>query len=397
MNILLVDDEPFMLKILSRQLVNLGFDKLTALEDPHAALQMLERGAEKFSMLLLDLQMPGIDGVEFIRHLDRVSYSGGLVLVSGEDERILHTAKRLAEAHRLQVLGALHKPVTPDQLKEVLKAVPPDANRGPRKIYNHEELRHALANQQLINHYQPQVEIGSGRFTGVESLVRWQHPDDGLVFPDQFIGTAEEHGLIDDLTRQVLGLALRQARQWQDAGLELRVSVNVSMDNLATLDFADHVAKAVKQAEIPFSSLVLEVTESRLMKNPLAPLDILTRLRLKQIGLSIDDFGTGHSSLAQLRDIPFDELKIDRSFIHGAHRQGALRGIVEASLSMARHLHMKTVAEGIEDQADWDFVKSMGCDYAQGYFIARPMPPEELEQWMSEWESRRQDPGSKPS
>lgn len=391
MNIMLLDDEPFMLKIISRQLANLGFNKITALEDPHEALAILEQDSSSFNMLLLDLQMPGIDGVEFIRHLARVNYIGGLILISGEDERILQTAKRLAEAHRLQVLGALHKPVTPEQLKQVLKTIPQDASRAPRKIYSPEELSRGLLNRELINHYQPQIEIGSGHFSGVESLVRWQHPEDGLVFPDQFIDTAEEHGLIDDLTHHVLDMALRQARQWRDAGLALQVSVNISMDNLASLDFADHVAQAVEQVKIPLSSLVLEVTESRLMKNPLAPLDILTRLRLKQIGLSIDDFGTGHSSLAQLRDIPFDELKIDQSFIHGAHCQEALRAIVEASLGMARHLRMKTVAEGIENRADWDFVKAMGCDYAQGYFIAKPMSAQALDSWIPEWEVRHHE------
>lgn len=390
MNILLLDDEQFMLKVLARQLVNLGFKKVTPVDNPLNALILLEQGGETFNMLLLDLQMPGIDGVEFIRHLDRVDYDGGLVLISGEDERILHTAKRLAEAHNLRVLGALRKPVTPDQLEQVMKTVPRDVNRTPGKTYGAETLRKGLRNRELINYYQPQVELETGRLCGVESLVRWQHPEDGLVFPDQFIGTAEEQGLIDELTGQVLDMAVQQAARWRETGLSLPVSVNISMDNLANLDFADRVTKAVEQAKVPLSSLVLEVTESRLMKNPLAPLDILTRLRLKHIGLSIDDFGTGHSSLTQLRDIPFDELKIDRGFIHGAHNDEALQAIVEASLGMAKHLRMKTVAEGIEDQADWDFIKSMGCDCAQGYFIAKPMPAKDIDQWMAEWEDRRQ-------
>ncbi len=390
MNILLLDDEQFMLKVLSRQLVNLGFKKITPVDNPLNALLLLEQGAQSFNMLLLDLQMPGIDGVEFIRHLDRVHYGGGLILISGEDERILHTARRLAEAHNLKVFGALRKPVAPEQLEQVLKTVPRDIKRTPGKIYGLEALQKGLRNRELINYYQPQVDLESGRLCGVESLVRWQHPEDGLVFPDQFIGTAEEQGLIDQLTGQVLDMALQQAARWREAGLALQVSVNISMDNLANLDFADQVTKAVKQAQVPLSSLVLEVTESRLMKNPLAPLDILTRLRLKHIGLSIDDFGTGHSSLTQLRDIPFDELKIDRGFIHGAHHDEALQAIVEASLGMAKHLRMKTVAEGIEDQADWDFIRSMGCNCAQGYFIAKPMPAQDINHWMAEWEERRQ-------
>jgi EAL domain-containing protein (putative c-di-GMP-specific phosphodiesterase class I) len=181
---------------------------------------------------------------------------------------------------------------------------------------------------------------------------------------------------------------LRQARLWQDAGLRLHLAVNVSMDNLAALEFPDFVAHEADAAGVAASSLVLEVTESRLMKNPLAALDILTRLRLKRIRLSIDDFGTGHSSLAQLRDIPFDELKVDHGFVHGACKDASLKAIVEASLGMARQLGMQTVAEGVEDQADWDFLHSAGCDLAQGYFVARPMPAADLPGWIARWEHR---------
>ena len=167
------------------------------------------------------------------------------------------------------------------------------------------------------------------------------------------------------------------------------MTVNISMDNLTTLDFADYVAREVVKANVPQTGLVLEVTESRLMKDPVAPLDILSRLRLKHIGLSIDDFGTGHSSLTQLRDIPFDELKVDRSFVHGAHRYAPLRAIFEASLGMAQHLGMRTVAEGVEDHADWEYLRSSGCDLAQGYFITKPMPANELSTWLVDWEARR--------
>ena len=390
MKILLVDDEPFALKLLSRQLEKLGFMNVISHEHAAAALAQMEFEAGTFDLIFCDLQMPGMDGVEFIRELVRIGYAGGLVLVSGENERILQTAENLSKAHRLNVLGALHKPVLPEQLKPVLNnhALRAATAHVIHKTYAPEALRRAIAGGQLVNYYQPKVDIASGTLAGVETLVRWRHPEDDLVFPDQFIATAEEHDLIDDLTRTVLTAALRQARLWQDDGLHLHVAVNVSMNNLGSLEFPDFVARAALNAGVPPTSLVLEVTESRLMKNPLAALDILTRLRLKRIGLSIDDFGTDHSSLAQLRDIPFDELKIDRSFVHGAWRDSSLRAIFDASLGMAQQLGMKTVAEGVEDRDDWDFLHKTGCDIAQGYFIARPMPADDLPAWIQAWKVR---------
>jgi EAL domain-containing protein (putative c-di-GMP-specific phosphodiesterase class I) len=223
---------------------------------------------------------------------------------------------------------------------------------------------------------------------GVEALVRWQHPEQGLVFPDRFIATAEENGLIDALTHEVLVNSLAQARRWTDRGLDLRVAVNVSMDNLTALDFPDNVARALAAARLSPSRLVLEITESQLMKDPRAALDSLTRLRLKRIGLSIDDFGTGHSSLARLRDIPFDELKMDRGFVNGVSGDASLRAIVEATLAMARQLGMKSVAEGVETRADWDLLRGLGCDVAQGYWIGRPMPGHALLDWRDDWQRR---------
>jgi EAL domain-containing protein (putative c-di-GMP-specific phosphodiesterase class I) len=162
----------------------------------------------------------------------------------------------------------------------------------------------------------------------------------------------------------------------------------VSMDNLAALDFPDLVVQLAGEAGVPLPTLILEVTESRLMMDQRGPLDILTRLRLKRIGLSIDDFGTGHSSLAQLRDIPFNELKLDRGFIDGVANDAALSGIVQATLAMARQLEMKSVAEGIEGRADWDCLRLLGCDVGQGYFIARPMLASEIPAWHAGWKLR---------
>lgn len=384
--ILLVDDDALLLKLVARKLADLGFTSVTSCTSGAAALAMLDASGEAPELIVLDLNMPQMDGIEFSRHLVERRFAGSLLFLSGENERMLQSAEKLARAHKLSVLGSLRKPVKPQDLSALIDqwSVPVGAAKRPAKrLYTADEVREAIVRNELVNYYQPKVAVADARVVGVESLVRWRHPVDGMVYPDQFIGVAETNGLIEELTRAVLRGALAQARVWKDAGLGLRVAVNVSMDNLSSLDFADFVVEQAEQAGVAAKDLVLEVTESRLMGDQRAPLEVLTRLRLKRFRLSIDDFGTGHSSLAQLRDIPFDELKIDQSFVHGAGNNETVRAIFNASLGLAQQLGMEIVAEGVEDQADWDFLRGTGCHLAQGYFIARPMPGADIADWIA--------------
>jgi EAL domain-containing protein (putative c-di-GMP-specific phosphodiesterase class I) len=390
-NILVLDDDIFMLKLLDHMLANLGYISVTLYDNGQSALDHIDGSDAGTNLILLDLNMPEMDGVEFVRHLVARDYGGSLIMISGEDERILQSAEKLVQAHKISVLGHLHKPITADGLSALLDKWSPPALGGPRKtkkIYSADEVRDAIHHSELVNYYQPKVVVASGEVVGVETLVRWLHPQDGMVFPDQFIGVAEANNLINDLTRVVLTGALTQAKIWQQAGLTLGVAVNVSMDNLNSLDFPDLVARIANKAGVQPQQVVLEVTESKLMLDQRAPLDILTRLRLKRFRLSIDDFGTGNSSLSQLRDIPFDELKIDQGFVHGAWANETLRAMYDASLRLARQLNMNVVAEGVEDRADWDFLQKTGCDLAQGYFIARPMPADDLQNWIEDWHER---------
>lgn len=392
--ILVLDDEPFMLKLLARSLANSGYTSVATCDRGHAALALVDDADSRPDLILLDINMPEMDGIEFVRHLGEHHYAGALILVSGEDERALQSIEKLVRAHQIGMLGYLTKPVTPARLAALIdKWVPPvhAPIKAAKEIYSADELRAAIANGELINYYQPKVLVATGEVVGVETLVRWRHPTDGLVLPDQFIGIAEHHGLIDELTREVLSAALAQSRVWRDNGMSLRVAVNLSMDNLGSLSFLDHVAELTSQAGVPPQELVLELTESRLMMDQRVPLEILTRLHLKRFRLSIDDFGTGNSSLTQLRDIPFSELKIDQSFVHGAWANDTQRAMFDASLGLAKQLKMESVAEGVEDRADWDYLRQQGCDLAQGYFIGKSMPAENLPAWLSEWEGRRAD------
>lgn len=391
MKILVIDDEPLALKLLTHQLANIGFTDVITHLSARDALAFLGRSPSGTDVVITDLQMPDMDGVEVVRHLGEMGYAGDLVLISGEEPRILQTARSLAQAHRLRVLGALSKPVLPEQLDRVLQRhaqASSVASANSRQPLGPADVQRAIAQGELVNYYEPKIDVATGAVAGVEALVRWRHPVLGLVYPGEFVALAEEHDLIDPLTRAVLIAAVRQVADWHAMGLRLRVSVNISMGNLNDLGFPDFVADEAAKAGLPLSSLVLEITESRVMQDLLMPLDILTRLRLKHIGLSIDDFGTGHSSLSQLRDIPFDELKIDRGFVHRAATDPSRRAIFEASLDMARKLGMHVVAEGVEVRADWDFVCSAGCEYAQGYFIGRAMPADSLPDWVEQWSSR---------
>ncbi len=390
MRVLVLDDDPFMLKLMTRMLNDQGFQQVVACISGRVALQEIDaEGAP--DLLFCDLNMPEMDGIEFIRELVSRNFAGQLVLISGVDARVVHTAERLVAAHQIALLGHLTKPFSPAHLAAQIARWTPTSDgeaRTARKSYGPEEVAHAISGGHLVNHYQPKVAVATGALMSVEALARWQHPNDGLVMPDQFIATAEEHALIDALTQQVIAASLNQVGRWRAGGLPLRVAVNVSMDNLASLAFPDQVASLAQAAGVPPDALTLEITESRVMKDHRAPLEVLTRLRLKGFHLSIDDFGTGHSSLIQLRDMPFERLKVDRGFVHNAHADRTLRAIYDASLGVARQLGMDVVAEGVETRADWDLLRETRCDLAQGYFIGRPMPAEQLADWQANWQRR---------
>lgn len=390
-NVMVVDEDPAVLGALRCALSRNG--AATIHDHPNAvrALTHIIAGEHAVDLIFCDLRMPHMDGVEFFRRLAEIGYRGGLILVSSEDGRLIDMMIKLARVQKLNLLGYLEKPVNTQALEGLLNGwsrpapVPEPAAAAPVSA---DEIKQAIANRELINYYQPQVAVATGAVVGVESLLRWRRSSEGVVVPGGFIGVAESQGLIEEITRYVLRHALTQSRIWQDLGLNLLMSVNVTMDDLAQLDFPEFLAFEANCAGVLPSRVVLEVTERRLMVDPMAVFDVLTRLRLKGFRLSIDDFGTGYSSLAQLRDIAFDELKVDISFVHGAATDPKLRAILEGSRSIAQQLGMAVVAEGVEDRADWDFIQRARCDLAQGYFISRPMPAEHLADAIADWHRR---------
>ncbi len=388
LSVLVVDDNSTILDLLTIALHGLGIQRLTTATNGEDALAVYDGRAGDIDVLLCDLNMPGMDGVEFIRHLAKRQYAGGIVVISSEDLRILRTTERLARAHSLNILGFLEKPITRSALTEILGRLGADHAKGHRKPtapITAEEVRHGIEGDELATWFQPKVEIATRKVVGVETLVRWKHPKRGMLGPNAFIPIAEEHGLINDLTDAVLAKSMKQGGAWRSEGLDLKVAVNISTDSLDRLDLPEFVLACASEGGMDASNVMLEVTESRLMQNITAALDILTRLSLKRIGLSIDDFGTGYSSMEQLQRIPFQEMKIDRAFVNGAGRDPGARAILESSIKLGRELDMSVVAEGVETQEDWDLVAELGCQIVQGYFVAKPMPGENLREWIAEW------------
>ena len=384
-SILIIDDDPFTRDLLERGLAHNGFTHVQGSDNVDSGLALTRR--RRYDLIIFDLQMPGMDGIELLRHLMVAHFNGGIVLMGDCDQRILASAERLARMHRLWCLGTLHKPIEIQHLIDVLEEPELSLKIGeraaPLRGIDRRRLLQALDCDELCVHYQPKVAIKTGKTIGVEALARWHHPRHGLLMPDSFLPAIQKYGLFDRLSAEMLDQVLRDAAIWRSSGLDLGVAVNLDVSSLMQIDLPELVVNKAREHGVSPEQLTLEITESGFARELAPTMETLTRLRLRGVGLSIDDFGTGYSTLEQLGRFPFSELKIDRSFIAAAVTDPDARAIVESSIDLGKRLDMLVVAEGIETKAEHSMVAALGCEIAQGYLFARPMPRDEVTQFLN--------------
>lgn len=388
--ILVIDDDGDICEFISATAESMGF-RCTATTEVATFLDALTSDT---SLIILDLLMPEMDGIELLRILGQQQCKVGIILISGIGKRTIETAQELARAHGLSVVGHLEKPFELEDLEAILRVnTQPVARQaylpGTKIVIEDAELRNAVECNQFVLYYQPQIDIPTGNIVGLEALVRWQHPERGLIFPDDFIPRLENLGLIDRLGWIVVNRGLAEINEFADtAGITPTLSINISALSLHDLKFPDSLASLIATHGVSPEKVVLEITESGLVQQLTRALDVLVRLRLKQVQLSIDDFGTGYSMMHQLQNIPATELKIDRSFVQNMHSRDSDRIMVQKTIEIGHELGMKVIAEGVETSEQLAFLRSNGCDLAQGYLYSRPLPVPEMSAWLGTYRNR---------
>jgi len=380
--LLIIDDDPGVAHIIGLIAEGQGFQ--VDITDEHTAF--FKRLAEhQPSHIAIDLMMPELDGVEILRMLGDMKCRAEIIITSGMGKRVLDAALRAGRECGLKVRGILPKPFLPANLRALLQAngALDEASgrfRRPMPEIDRPMLLAAIAGKQLRMVFQPKV-TPQMRVCGFEALMRWHHPEYGELPPAHFITVAERLGVIDELTLY----ALRASLDWlsrQRCDDSVSMSVNLSVKDIESVGLADAIAETCREVNLSPLRVTLELTETAAMTNPADALDVLARLRMKGFSLSIDDFGTGYSSMSQLARMPFSEIKIDRAFVGSALDSKESRTIVRAIVELAHNLELKAVAEGVENEATCSWLRDLGCDVIQGYYISRPLEADAASAWL---------------
>jgi len=384
--LLVIDDQPGVCNFVAKVAIDFGFD-VTKLHDLSGIDINVLAG---FDLLVLDLLMPNTDAIEFLRQCSSEMHFPKLILMSGMGRRTLESARQLAQTKGIDVCDILCKPFGLSELRAIFEKncigdtqVQAKASRRAAPVITLDEIATAIKCGELVMHFQPQIMLEDGRWSGVEALVRWQHPVHGLLYPDAFITLVENSELALPFTEAVIRSAIKGVKVLsQTSSFDGDLSVNLPPSALTEVTFPEQLESILAELDFDRKKLILEITETSIAIDPHVAQDIQTRLSMRGIRMSIDDFGTGHSSLERLHGSPFDELKIDIVFVSRADDDLAACAIIQNSIALGHSLQMIVIAEGVETAQTLNWLKSLGCDVAQGYFISRPQPVEALKDWL---------------
>ena len=386
LRVLVLEDHPVQRSYAVALLAYLGCKRILEASDGCEALQLLEcHGA--VDIAFCDICMNGMDGITFMRRASQRHALKSVVITSSIAPDLRHTISGMATLLGLRVLGQLCKPLYEQDLKRLVSKYHGPNLHNPYPLHvadenNEHQVLSALENGELEVFYQPKFDIRTLEVTAVEALARWNHPERGILTPASFIPVLERYGLLDSLLyRQVdQCLTLRTAALANQ--LSLTFAVNVNSSQFANPQMSAHIALLLKRFNAPGSSLSFEMTETGTLDPGSLSLENMVRLRMMGCGLSIDDFGCGYSSLQRLCSLPFNELKIEAEFVRDLSSEPRSRAAISSVLSLARELNMGVVIEGIETPEQRDILLNLGCETGQGYLLARPMPADNLLQWL---------------
>ena len=390
LSFMVIEDQKFQREALVLLLNSIGAQHVLEAEHGQSALEQLKKLHTTIDIILCDVDMPTMDGMATMRHLSNMDYPASIILVSAVGHALLTSIEAMTRAYGLKLLGVMPKPPSRGILQSLLNNHTSSINK-PRGVVIRgvpvtlQDIDSALKKGEFIPYFQPKVSMKSGKVVGFEALIRWNNPARGLLMPGAFLKIAEEGGLMDRLTWVMLEKSAAICKKWRDQGLKLSVSVNLSLSSLSRIELTERIIEVITRQGLQPDGMIMEVTESAAMTDIGHCIENLARLRLHGFGLSIDDYGTGYSSMQQLTRVPFTELKIDQSFVMGASQHESARLVVESSLDIARKMGLQSTVEGIETAEQWVMLRNMGCDIAQGYWIARPMPESAIIGWVERW------------
>jgi len=375
-SVLMIDDDPTQVAILEAYFRSLKIATVKGTTNPSDALKYINDNIKTIDLIVSDLQMPKMHGIEFLRHLTSMQYVGNLAIISGVKCNLLDHAARLAKMHNIKFIGQIAKPITKSALDAVFlnnELTEFKTKKTDNLIITQHAFSSAMQNDEILPFYQPKVDVRTGKIVGAEALVRWHKKDYGFVSPETLIEFAEKNGRIEELTFNLFNRTIKSVAEFIKIDNSLVFATNLSPIMASNLALPDQLLGCIKRNGLSTHNFSFEITENNILHLDVTSLEVLSRLRILKFDVGIDDFGTGSSNIQALCDFPYSELKIDRSFVSNITTNVFSQETVRAAVSLSRQRGMKTVAEGVEDMRTLAFVKDQGIDEAQGYLFAKAL------------------------